>query len=164
MTVTYRADGGPTPPPRLRVIVATARPRALGAGAVWWPSDELVVPIGLWGMGIGTRFLRALLVRLDESVDRAYVLLPPPIDATYAARKAVADVAQLYRHSGFDTASAAEASELRRHPDVQGEVEALHAERVALAGGTTAPNGPSGDGSDELAPAPTWLVRRGLGG
>jgi hypothetical protein len=159
LTVRYHAGDAATVP-RLRVVVARARPRPLGTDAVWWPSDELVVPIGLWGMGIGTRFLRALLARFDDSVHRAYVLVPPPTDATYAARKAVADVAQLYLHSGFETASAAEASELGQHPDVRRELDELHARRMALAGGSSESPSPDNNGSDELAPAPTWLVRR----
>jgi hypothetical protein len=90
-----------------RVQAAQVMVRRAGTAAVW-DAEHFFVPPGLWGIGIGGRFL-ARLTSPDESgpggplegVDRLLVRIAAGEQPSRAAMKETADLAQLYRDAGF---------------------------------------------------------------
>ena len=92
-----------------KVQAALARVRIVesdkGTVAVWTAGD-FYVPPGLWGMGIGERFLD-LLVRQDTAesgmanVSTLLVAIPQPVQSRGASRKEGADLTTMYRAAGF---------------------------------------------------------------
>ena len=83
--------------------------RRLGT-TVAWDAEHFFVPPGLWGIGIGGRFLARIVspdvhsVSADgplHGVERLLVRIAAPHHTSRAAAKEVADLAQLYRDAGF---------------------------------------------------------------
>jgi hypothetical protein len=79
-------------------------------GIAAWDADHFFVPPGLWGIGIGGRFLSRLVVPDADSiadggplfgVQRLLVRISAPRHTSRTAAKEVADLAQLYRDAGF---------------------------------------------------------------
>jgi hypothetical protein len=70
---------------------------------VLWKASDFYVPPGLWGVGIGERFLRALASDPRVLGNAAWLAVRIEMEATAPAgkRKAWADEAQLYRSCGF---------------------------------------------------------------
>jgi hypothetical protein len=80
------------------VVVARAE------GHLAWDMDDFYVPPGLWGVGIGQNFLRSL--RSDPPTEmgpegRLFVRMQVAAEGGAAAKKRIANEAQLYRSSGF---------------------------------------------------------------
>jgi hypothetical protein len=93
--------------PRVPVQVAVLDAVRASDGAWAWDAEGFHVPPGLWGTGIGTRFLRIVVDHVAESGREARVRLPDPGDSD-ASRKAFANLVQLYRGLGFAMDSSAE--------------------------------------------------------
>jgi GNAT superfamily N-acetyltransferase len=83
--------------------------RQVGSTAMW-DADHFFVPPGLWGIGIGGRFLSRITspssaARAEDGplhgIDRLLVRVTAPRHAGRAAMKEVADLGQLYRDAGF---------------------------------------------------------------
>jgi len=93
--------------PRVPVQVAVLDAVRASDGAWEWAAEGFHVPPGLWGTGIGTRFLRIVVDHVAESGREARVRLPDPGD-TDASRKAFANLVQLYRGLEFAMDATAE--------------------------------------------------------
>jgi hypothetical protein len=83
--------------------------RHAGTTAVW-DAEHFFVPPGLWGIGIGGRFLARIVSPNAHAVsehgplhgvERLLVRIAAPQYISRAAAKEVADLAQLYRDAGF---------------------------------------------------------------
>lgn len=126
--------------------------RTLGPVAAWTVSDFFVPP-GLWGVGIGERFLRRLVAGGAPFPETTHLLvhIPSTANASIAARKAVADETQLYRSCGF-----AELDVARHDGPARIVSDAARVDAAAAAALTAAMNA--------FATAPPhdarWLVRR----
>jgi hypothetical protein len=85
----------------LTTQLALVRGRAFGA-VLAWDADDLYVPPGLWGVGIGGDLVSHLAAGAAGSAYAA-LLVRVPVDprAGPAAKKQVADAMQLYRSFGF---------------------------------------------------------------
>ncbi|MGH7616579.1 MAG: hypothetical protein ACREPM_05065, partial [Gemmatimonadaceae bacterium] len=77
-----------------------------GALIAVWTAEDFYVPPGLWGMGIGERFLD-LLVKQDneelgvKDVASLLVAIPEAAQSRGAVRKEGADLTTMYRAAGF---------------------------------------------------------------
>ncbi|HEV2047008.1 MAG TPA: patatin-like phospholipase family protein [Chthoniobacterales bacterium] len=79
------------------------------AGLARWNSDEFFVPPGLWGAGIGGKFLDALLRKLPPTVTTCEVILDAehvgtsqaPIGTDIASRQERNDLIAFYKRDGF---------------------------------------------------------------
>jgi hypothetical protein len=79
--------------------------RQLGS-AVVWDAEHFFVPPGLWGIGIGGRFLAQLIAPPQSDgplagVERLLVRIAAPRHTSRAMQKETADLAQLYRNAEF---------------------------------------------------------------
>jgi hypothetical protein len=83
--------------------------RQVGSTVVW-DADHFFVPPGMWGIGIGGRFLSRMTASDGRAfaedgplhgIDRLLVRVTSPRHASRAKMKEVADLAQLYRDAGF---------------------------------------------------------------
>ncbi|WP_208752282.1 hypothetical protein [Corallococcus carmarthensis] len=85
-----------------------------------WDACDFYVPPGLWGVGLGERFLRKLLVNsatlFTEPVTSFRVRICTKRGASAAARKASADEAQLYLAAGFREVSTAKVVDAKAAP------------------------------------------------
>ncbi|TVP49924.1 MAG: hypothetical protein EA350_01220 [Gemmatimonadales bacterium] len=86
--------------PRVPVQVAVLDADEASDGAWIWDARGFHVPPGLWGTGIGTRFLHLVVDHVGSLEMESRVELPVPGD-TDASRKAFADLVQLYRGLEF---------------------------------------------------------------
>ena len=109
--------------------------RQIGPIAIW-DAEHFFVPPGLWGIGIGGRFLaritspNAAAVAPDgplHGVDRLLVRITSPRHPSRATMKEVADLAQLYRDAGFRQAR------VRRLTPAMVELDSNDARATALA-------------------------------
>lgn len=87
---------------RVQAAILAARKTTLEADGrqrtvIRWDARDFVVPAGLWGVGIGDAFLRALTRQAPDLL----VQIEAPTDGDRAARKTAADLAQMYRSAGF---------------------------------------------------------------
>jgi hypothetical protein len=85
---------------RVRRLVVNNRPTAM------WTADDFYVPPGLWGMGVGERFLDVLVRQQhhefgDPNVAMLLVAIPLPPQSRGAVRKEGADLTAMYRAAGF---------------------------------------------------------------
>ncbi len=106
--LAYEMDLGYTDGTRLTTQLAVV----CGHGAervLKWDADDLYVPPGLWGIGIGGDLVRRL-ARGAAGDAYSVLLVRVPVDpgAGSAAKKRVADAMQLYRSFGFRDAGATE--------------------------------------------------------
>jgi hypothetical protein len=87
-------------------------------GYLAWDAEHFFVPPGLWGVGIGERFLQELRARTERSA-AATAGVPPSIERLFvriridpaaggAAKKQIANEIQLYRSAGFERVSSDE--------------------------------------------------------
>jgi GNAT superfamily N-acetyltransferase len=104
----------------LTAQLAVIRARQAGTSLVW-DADDLYVPPGLWGIGIGGDFVRQLAEQAGElNVAALIVRVPAHPEACPTEKKTVADALQLYRSYGFRETCAAELPDgITGGPDVQ---------------------------------------------
>jgi GNAT superfamily N-acetyltransferase len=111
-----------------------------------WSASDFYVPPGLWGAGIGERFLRHIVTTgaARSGIARFLVRIPTPRNGPPAVRKESADETQLYRSCGFAELEVTDGTCLTidQKPTAFGDV-------LALLGYTGAP-------ADAR-----WLVREG---
>ncbi len=69
-----------------------------------WDAPDFYVPPGLWGIGIGTDFLRLLGHGFGRALVSELVVRLPAPEASPEALKRAADEVQLYRGAGFEPA------------------------------------------------------------
>ncbi|MEW5931006.1 MAG: hypothetical protein AB1941_26380 [Gemmatimonadota bacterium] len=88
--------------------LAVVRARAFG-DVLAWDADDLYVPPGLWGVGIGGDLVRHLAGgAAGDAYTALLVRVPVNPKAGNAAKKQVADAMQLYRSFGFRDAGEAD--------------------------------------------------------
>ena len=86
--------------PAFQVQAALVRCVEVDGGIRYWPTRDFYVPPGLWGIGIGEDFLRALVRRFTQNGGSIHVRIPVG-SRDAAALKTIADESQLYRSAGF---------------------------------------------------------------
>jgi hypothetical protein len=92
-----------------KVQAALARIRLLeiqNRTTAMWTADDFYVPPGLWGMGVGERFLDVLVRQQhnefgNRNVATLLVAIPLPPQSRGAVRKEGADLTAMYRAAGF---------------------------------------------------------------
>ncbi|HEY8484463.1 MAG TPA: hypothetical protein VIL13_07625 [Longimicrobiales bacterium] len=127
-----------------RIQAAIVRARRLDDLLVW-DSRDFFVPPGLWGVGIGERFLADLIAAVGRRGEAKWLVVrvTPPEGTGPAVRKGTTDLTQLYRIAGFaDVLQHAGALVL---PDGRGRRLASRSALDTLLGGA--------------APGARWLAR-----
>lgn len=95
---------------RYEIQAAQVSADAAVPGALIWEAEDFFVPPGLWGVGIGTEFLRALRGGPADLEGVSWLVVRVAYDpaAGAAGRKRAADEMHLYRASGFREADLVE--------------------------------------------------------